>query len=190
MTAGRGIIHSEMPQQEEGRMSGFQLWVNLPAAEKMKNPSYRDIPSADIPVQEHDGVSYKVVAGDIVVNGATVTGAVSGITTNPLYVDIRFGAEKTIELPLPDGHTALVFVYAGEASVGEQHALTAGQVAVLSKDGAVVIHAKPEARLLVLAGKPLNEPIAQYGPFVMNTPDEIEQAIQDYRDGTLTEPAA
>ncbi len=187
MTAARGIIHSEMPQQEEGRMSGFQLWVNLPAKEKMKDPYYRDIPARDIPERTVDGVYYKLVAGELELAGETVRGAVVGLSIDPLYVDIHFSDDKSVELPVADGHTALVFVYQGSALVGEKAVVVeAGQVAVLSREGGVQITGGSGTRLLVLAGKPLNEPIVQYGPFVMNTPQEIDQAIQDYRDGVLT----
>ncbi len=186
MTAARGIVHSEMPQQTEGRMSGFQLWVNLPAAEKMKDPSYRDIPAAQIPVRQHDGITYKIVAGDLVLEDETVRGAVEGITTDPIYIDVIFDQRASTELVIPDGHTTVVFVYQGVARVGEDE-VTAGQVALLSKEGTLSLSGDEHARLLVLAGKPIGEPIVQYGPFVMNTPEEIDQAIQDYRDGVLTQ---
>jgi hypothetical protein len=187
MTAARGIIHSEMPQQVEGRMSGFQLWVNLPAADKMKDPSYRDIPAADIPLRRIDDVTYKVVAGELELEGETVSGAVKGISTDPIYFDVHFESQKSVSLAIPDGHTTVVFVYQGTATVGEGNdRLSAGQVALMSKEGALQLAGDEKTRLLVLAGKPIGEPIVQYGPFVMNTPQEIDQAIQDYRDGILT----
>ncbi len=189
MTAARGIIHSEMPQQTEGRMSGFQLWINLPAAEKMLAPHYRDIAAETIPVDTIDGSTFKIIAGKTSVNGHDVTGAVVGPTTNPLYMDIHIAAQQTVKVDVPDGHTTLVYVFQDQASIGEQQ-LQNGQLAVLSKEGVVEITGNAETRVLLIAGKPLNEPIAQYGPFVMNTTEEIEQAIADYRDGTLVAPAA
>lgn len=186
MTAARGIIHSEMPQQEEGRMSGFQLWVNLPASEKMKDPSYRDIPAKDIPEVTVDDVFYKIVAGKLNLGGEIVCGAVAGISTDPLYVDIHFHAEREIELYVESGHNTLIYVYHGQAQAGEDlKKLSTGQLAQLSDSGKVRLKGDELTRLLVLAGKPIGETIVQYGPFVMNTPQEIDQAIQDYRDGIL-----
>jgi redox-sensitive bicupin YhaK (pirin superfamily) len=188
MTAARGIIHSEMPQQQEGRMSGFQLWVNLPAAEKMKDPAYRDIAAADIPVREIDGSTFKVIAGEQVLAGENVRGAVVGLSTDPVYVDVHLADDAVAELAVTDGHTALVYVYEGQAFVGDDAVeVSAGQVAILSREGNVKIKGGMNARAIVLAGKPINEPITQYGPFVMNTPAEIEQAVADYRAGTLTD---
>lgn len=191
MTAARGIIHSEMPQQISGRMSGFQLWVNLPAAEKMKDPHYRDIAAENIPVETIDGTTYKVIAGETQIGDKQVTGAVVGLSTNPLYLDVHIAPQQQVDIAVPDGHTALLYVYQDSAAVGDNRtAINAGQMAVLSKEGTVRIQGNDETRLLLLAGKPINEPIVQYGPFVMNTPQEIEQAIQDYRDGKLTEAVA
>lgn len=189
MTAARGIIHSEMPQQTEGCLRGFQLWVNLPAAEKMKDPHYRDIAAQDIPVETIAGTRYKVIAGETVIDGIPVTGAVVGVSTNPLYLDIHFASRKTIHIDIPDGHTALVYAYQDQAAIGGKTLLT-GQLAILSKSGAAEIEGNEKTRVLLLAGRPLNEPVAQHGPFVMNTQKEIEQAISDYRDGTLTDSAA
>ncbi|MDH5731168.1 MAG: pirin family protein [Gammaproteobacteria bacterium] len=186
MTAARGIIHSEMPQQIEGRMSGFQLWVNLPAKEKMKDPYYRDITAKDIPQRNFEEVTYKIIAGEISVGDEKVKGAVIGLATDPLYVDIHFHAKKSVQVNIADGHTALVYVYEGETQIGGK-SISAGQVAVLSRDGQLNLSGDDKTRLIILAGKPLGEPIAQYGPFVMNTPQEIDQAIQDYRDGVLTQ---
>ena len=185
MTAARGIIHSEMPQQEEGRMSGFQLWVNLPAAEKMKDPFYRDIPASDIPETNFDGIKVKAIAGEINLNGEFLKGAVSGLSTEPLYLDVHMPADTEISLPVADGHTALIYVYEGDVDVAAKN-IESLQVALLSESGNVEVKATVDARFLLLAGKPLNEPVVQHGPFVMNTHQEIEQAIQDYRDGVLT----
>ena len=190
MTAARGIIHSEMPQQTEGRMNGFQLWVNLPAAEKMKAPHYRDIPAEAIPVIETSGARFKVIAGETEINGQAVRGAVVGLATDPLYIDIHIDHAQTVEVPVPDNHTALLYIYQGAAKIGDtERQVNAGELAILSRTGAVRIQGE-NTRLLLLAGKPIGEPIAQYGPFVMNTPQEIEQAIKDYRNGVLTDAVA
>ena len=188
MTAAHGIIHSEMPQQESGRLAGFQLWINLPAVEKMKAPSYRDIPAREIPERIVDRTYYKVIAGDLQLHGEKVQGAITGISTEPLYLDIHTKAGAEITLPIADGHTALVYLYEGEIKVeGSERALQQGELGLLSRDGELRFTANKDARLLLLAGKPLGEPIAQYGPFVMNTHAEIEQAIRDYQSGVLTE---
>lgn len=188
MTAAHGIIHSEMPQQESGRMSGFQLWINLPAVEKMKAPSYRDIPASEIPERVIDGSYYKIIAGEVSLAGEQVRGAIVGITTAPLYLDIHAAAGAKISLPIEDGHTALVYVYQGQITLdGVERPLQQGELGLLSREGDLRFNADHEARLLVLAGKPLGEPIAQYGPFVMNTQEEIEAAIRDYQSGRLTQ---
>jgi redox-sensitive bicupin YhaK (pirin superfamily) len=193
MTAAHGIIHSEMPQQTEGRMRGFQLWLNLPAREKMKPASYRDIPAQEIPVVElAGGGRVKVLAGTARI-GSPVTGPVNTpqapISTDPLYLDIRLPAAATLELPLPAEHNAFLYVYEGEARVGPAAAASAlphRAAGVLSLGDSVRIQAGGgEARLLLLAARPLREPVVQYGPFVMNTREEIEQAVDDYRRGTL-----
>ncbi len=189
MTAARGIIHSEMPQQTEGRLSGFQLWVNLPATEKMKDPHYRDIAARDIPTETIGGTTYKVIAGETTIDGNRVKGAVAGLSTDPLYLDIHIAPRQTVHIQVPDGHTALIYAYQDRAVIGDQ-TLQNRQLAVLSKKGVVEIRGNEDTRVLLLAGKPLNEPIAQYGPFVMNTQQEIEQAISDYREGTLIDSAA
>jgi hypothetical protein len=187
MTAARGIIHSEMPQQEEGLMSGFQLWVNLPAAEKMKDPSYRDIPAKDIPEINFKEMKVKVIAGKVKLNGEQLIGAVSGLSTDPLYLDVYMPEGAAIQIPVADGHTALIYVYEGNVGVGgAEKNIDSLQLAVLGTKGDVQIKATKRSRFLVLAGKPLNESMVQHGPFVMNTVQEIEQAIQDYRDGVLT----
>jgi len=190
MTAARGIIHSEMPQQENGLMRGFQLWVNLPANEKMKDPSYRDIPASDIPELLFDGIKVKVIAGEVILNGSTEIGAVKGLSTDPLYLDVHLPENGSIEIPITDDYTALVYVYEDEVVIGEAETrIEKLSVALLSSKGSVVVKTESAARFLLLAGKPLKEPIAQYGPFVMNSPKEIEQAIADYRSGALVAPS-
>lgn len=180
MTAGSGLIHSEMPQQEGGLMWGFQLWVNLPAADKMTAPRYQDIPPSEIPVvHPAAGVTVKVVAGEL----AGAKGPVSGVATDPVYLDIGLEAGATFELALPEGHSAFAYVFEGrEASVAGQ-VLARGELGVLSKGEAVAFAASAAARVLLVAGRPLAEPVARYGPFVMNSPDQIHQAIADFRAG-------
>lgn len=188
MTAGRGIIHSEMPQQEEGAMRGFQLWINLPAAEKMKPASYRDIPSASIPVITlANGARAKVIAGSLVADEQTVTGPIDGLSTQPVYRDWHLPANTSQQQQVPQGHHAFIYVYQGNITIGEKNKPLAAGNAGLLYDGETVrvTSGDSEARFLLIAGKPIKEPIAQYGPFVMNTSDEIEQAIRDYRDGVL-----
>lgn len=186
MTAGRGIIHSEMPQQEEGTMRGFQLWLNLPAAEKMTEAGYRDIQPEDIPEMTLPGGRIKLIAGDLVIAGERVVGAVSNRSTQPVYADLHLDPEGRATLPVPASHNALLYLYEGSASVAGK-ALPLSAASVLDDGDEVTVTAGDTgARLLLIAGKPIGEPVVQYGPFVMNTREEIEQALRDYRDGTLT----
>jgi redox-sensitive bicupin YhaK (pirin superfamily) len=191
MTAGRGIIHSEMPQQEHGRMRGFQLWINLPAREKMKPPGYRDIDPSEIPVAALPrGGRVKVIAGTLELDGQSVPGPIQGLTTDPLYIDVELPAGAAFTQPLPADRNAFIYVFEGSAVVGAAAAAkelgthTAGVLA--SGDRVEVTAGADGARFLLLAGRPLGEPVAQYGPFVMNTREEIEQAIRDYQSGELT----
>ncbi|WP_111496913.1 pirin family protein [Marinobacter bohaiensis] len=185
MTAGRGIIHSEMPQQEHGAMRGFQLWLNLPAAEKMKDAGYRDIQPEEIPEIALDGARLKLIAGRIELDGCEHTGAIAGGTTAPIYADIHLEPAAKVSLPLADSHDGLLYLYDGEASLGDAR-LERSAASVLSDGDHITVTGGPDgARVLLIAGKPIGEPIAQYGPFVMNTREEIEQALQDYRDGRL-----
>ncbi len=191
MTAGSGIVHSEMPQQTEGRMRGFQLWVNLPAKDKMQPAAYSDIPATDIPrVQLANGGSVKIIAGSFDNSGQISDGPINGcnarLATDPLYLDIQLPANGLFQTPIDPEHNAFTYIYEGAASI-EGQALALHHAGILGDGEQVEISAGAKgARLLLLAGKPLNEPIAQYGPFVMNTPEEIDQAIRDYQDGTLT----
>ena len=182
MTAGRGVAHSEMPEQNEGLMEGFQLWLNLPAKDKMTDPWYRDIPAEEVPrFTLEGGVTVQVIAGST--HG--VDGAVQRDATQPLYLDLEIPAGVTVEQPIPAGHNAFVYVFRGEAVI-EGKGVASGRMAILDNapgaDG-VRIKAAAPTRLLVLAGRPLNEPIAQYGPFVMNTQEELYQAVEDFRNG-------
>jgi redox-sensitive bicupin YhaK (pirin superfamily) len=188
MTAAHGIIHSEMPQQTEGRMRGFQLWINLPAHEKMKPAAYRDIPAREIPsVALANGGEVRVIAGALQHEGRTTEGPIAGLTTAPIYFDVRLPAGAEVSIPLPAAHNAFVYVYEGEATVGGRRKRLPHRAAgVLTPGGGLTLAGGAGgARLLVLAGRPIGEPIVQYGPFVMNTREEIEQAIADYQGGRL-----
>ena len=181
MTAGRGILHSEMPQQENGLMWGFQLWVNLPAADKMTAPRYQDIaPERIARVEPAPGVQARVIAGRL----GEAVGPVQGIATDPLYLDITLAAGARFELDLPEEHHAFAYVFEGESAEVGGEPLSRGELAVLSEGDRLTLGAGTSAaRLLVVAGRPLNETVARYGPFVMNTPAQIQEAIADFRAG-------
>ena len=184
MTAGRGVIHSELPEQENGRMEGFQLWLNLPARDKMIEPWYRDIQAGEIPTfTTPGGVTVRVIAGA----SHGVDGAVQRAHTEPVYLDLALPAGCRFEQALPAGHNAFVYVYRGRVRIGGS-AVPVQRMAILANDPAadgVVIEADEDTRALLIAGRPLDEPIAQYGPFVMNTNDEIFRAVEDFRAGRL-----
>jgi quercetin 2,3-dioxygenase len=195
MSAGRGIIHSEMPQQEEGRMRGFQLWINLPAREKMKPAGYRDIQPEEIPVVElAKGGRVKVIAGTLDVDGTATPGPIRGITTDPTYFDVWLPAGARFAHAIPAGYHAFLYVFEGSVSVGPERAerqLGVHRAGVLSDGDQVEVVGGPEGgRFILLAGRPLREPVVQYGPFVMNTTQEIERAIRDYQSGELTRAAS
>jgi len=182
MVAGRGVIHSEIPEQEDGVMEGFQLWLNLPAQSKMAEPWYQDYASEKIPeYTTAENVTVRVIAGSS--NG--VVGVVAREITEPLYLDIHIPAGASFSTALPATHNAFVYVYRGAVQVGDTR-VDAKRMAILSNapeaDG-VMLAATEDTRLILVAGKPLNEPIVQYGPFVMNTEQEIHQAIDDFRNG-------
>jgi redox-sensitive bicupin YhaK (pirin superfamily) len=182
MTAGRGIVHSEMPEQEDGLMWGFQLWVNLPAKDKMTAPRYQEIPPAEIPTATlPGGVAAKVIAGE----AASVRGPINGIATQPTMLDIALPAQGTVTLPVPSTHAVFLYPFEGDIAVGESpDRIARGNLVVLGAGDAVKIAALGgAARVLLVAGKPLNEPVARYGPFVMNTPQEIRQAALDFQAG-------
>ena len=192
MTAGRGIIHSEMPEQEAGRMAGFQLWVNLAAKDKMTAPAYRDIAPADVPVLERaDGVRARVIAGA----SHGITGAVQRPTTEPIVLDLSLPPGAAFDATLPPGHNAFLYVYAGAVDVGSAgvaRRVEREHLAILSTDPAsdgvrLVADAglAEPARVLLVAGRPLGEPIAQYGPFVMNTTAQLQEAFADFQRGAL-----
>jgi quercetin 2,3-dioxygenase len=190
MTAGRGIIHSEMPQQESGRMRGFQLWVNLPAREKMKPASYRDIQPEEIPLLNlPGGGQVKIIAGTAKIDGKTIPGPIQGISTEPLFLDVRLPADGHFTHPINTEYNAFVYSYEGHIEIGpvaERRLLEPQSAGVLSTGHRIEIHAgNGGAAFLLLAARPLREPVVQFGPFVMNTREEIEQAITDYKNGQL-----
>jgi len=182
MTAGRGVIHSELPEQSEGRMEGFQLWLNLPAKDKLRDPWYRDIQSAEVPEWHGDGVTARVIAGA----SHGVAGAVQREGTEPLYLDLHLAPGARFEQALPEGHNAFVYVYRGALQIGET-VVPVQRMAILANrgDGVRLDGGADGARAILVAGKPLKEPIVQHGPFVMNSPQEIFQAVEDFRAGRL-----
>ncbi|MDT4290464.1 pirin family protein [Methylomonas sp. MO1] len=188
MTAGRGIIHSEMPEQKDGLLEGFQLWINLPAAEKMQSAGYKDVQSEQIPeFVTADGVKVRVIAG----SSLGAAGAIQRPDTEPLFLDVHVPAGVSFSQSLPVGHNAFFYVYHGEAAVAER-SVSAQRMAVLNNDASadgVILQAKQDSRLILVAGAPLREPIVQHGPFVMNTREQIEQAIDDYQAGRFNAAA-
>jgi redox-sensitive bicupin YhaK (pirin superfamily) len=188
MTAGRGVIHSEMPEQEEGLMEGFQLWLNLPAKDKLMKPWYKDFKAAEIPsLTTAQGALVRVIAGA----SHGVAGAVQRDVTEPVYLDVELPAGATFMQALPAGHNAFLYPYRGSVTVAGK-AVAERSMAILANDAqadGVAVTTQEAARFILVAGRPLNEPIAQYGPFVMNTQQEIHQAVQDFRAGVLGEEA-
>ncbi len=186
MSAGRGIVHSEMPEQEDGLLAGFQLWVNLPASHKMDAPAYQEYPAHGIPLESRpEGIKVHVIAG---VSSQGTAGPVVQPLTDPLYLDVRLAADGTFVEALPATHNAFVYIIDGQAGVaqegGQRRWLQRDELGVLGAGGAVELQAGIQgARFLVVAGRPLGEPVARGGPFVMNTREEIQQAYGDFRQG-------
>ncbi len=185
MTAGRGIVHSEMPEQQDGLLEGFQLWINLPAAHKMAAPAYQEHTAAQIPTESRPGASLRIITGT---TAQGTTGPVVQPLTQPVYFDVRLDAGARFEEPLPVGHTAVVYVVDGEVQLddetGAARRLGRDQLGVLGDGDALALDAGDAgARFLLIAGKPLGEPIARAGPFVMNTEQELRQAFVDYQSG-------
>lgn len=184
MTAGRGIVHSEMPEQKEGVVRGYQLWLNLPRADKMREPSYRDLQPENIPVAKLEGgATARVLGGKV----GDVVGPIADRETEPVYVDVALPEGASVAVPVPRGHEGFVYPRDGEVLVGDdepRRSLARGELGVLGEGDVVHLRgANGPANVLVIAGKPLREPVVQYGPFVMNTPEEIEQAIRDFQAG-------
>jgi hypothetical protein len=193
MTSGRGILHEEMPRRSEnGNIYGFQLWVNLPAAQKMSQPRYQEIAAGSIPIVEKDGVTTRLVAGEV--DG--VTGPVTEIAAAPLYMDVKLAPGSRFSLPIPSGHTTLAYVFEGvgeflgDPSTGSgQGAVESVSMVVFNDDGdQVEVKTEAGVRFMLMAGAPFKEPIVPYGPFVMNTREEIEQTIRELREGTFIKP--
>ena len=193
MNAGKGIIHEEMPEQEEGLLKGFQLWVNLPASEKLSAPNYQDITPDKVPTVNIDDAEVKVLAGE----ASGVIGPVKTTAVAPMFLDVALSGNVSIDIS--DGDSAFIYVYEGDVAIldnfGERKLLKCGQLAVLSQQGNAVRLSssneaqkvsKEEAKFILVSGKPIKEPIVQYGPFVMNTQQEIVQAFNDYQNGVLT----
>ena len=188
MTAARGIIHSEMPQQTAGRMRGFQLWINLPAREKMKRAAWRDVPSREIPTAPlKGGGEARLIAGTLRQAETSTRGPIQGVSTEPLYLDLHLPPGARVTIPLESAHNAFVYPYEGAVSIGDDARTVPLRAAGLLTPGDAVDITAGEhgSRMLLIAGRPIGEPIVQYGPFVMNTREEIEQAIADYQSGRL-----
>jgi quercetin 2,3-dioxygenase len=189
MTAGRGLVHSEMPEQQQGRMRGFQLWVNLPAALKMGEPRYQEFAPERMPVvRPVEGVAVKIIAGEVAdANGAAVRGPIMQPATDPLYLDIELAPDTSWTLVLPAGHNAFVYVYEGAISVGageDARPVEIQELGVLGGGEQLSLRSAADgARLILVAGRPLREPVARHGPFVMNTREELMQAFVDYKEG-------
>lgn len=184
MTAGRGIIHSEMPEQEQGLLAGFQLWVNLPAAEKMSEPRYQERAAEEIPVESHDnGIRIKVVAGQ---TDKGTKGVIDNPYVNPLYLHVNLPADRSFEQHVADGDNSFIYVIDGQITIGDkQRPLKAGQLGVLERGEVVRLSTETGSEFLLVSGQPLKEPVARGGPFVMNTREQVEQAFADYREGRL-----
>jgi hypothetical protein len=182
MTSGRGILHEEMPRRgDSGNIYGFQLWVNLPAAQKMSQPRYQEVNSSTIPVIERDGAQIRLVAGDL--DGTR--GPVTEIAASPLYMDVKLGAGSRFVYPVPSGHTALAYVFEGTGEFGDQ-VIESVSMVVFNNDGEQVeVKSESGVRFMLMAGAPFKEPIVPYGPFVMNTIEEIQQTIAELRNGTF-----
>jgi len=180
MTAGRGIVHSEMPLQEDGLMRGFQIWVNLPGSHKMMPPRYQDVPADAIPVVDAaPGVKAKIIAGGF----AGRQGAVRDILADPLYLDLHFAPDARLILPVPAGHTAIVHAYEGDLEIGGSRLATDCLATLSNGSQASIVAGGDGAKALLLAAKPWGEPVVRYGPFVMTTRQEIVEAVQDFQAG-------
>ncbi len=182
MTSGRGILHEEMPRRSaSGNIYGFQLWVNLPAAQKMSQPRYQEVNAATIPLVEKDGASIRIVAGEV--DG--VHGPVTEIAASPLYMDVKLAPGSTFTYPIPHGHTALAYVFEGTGEFSGEVVESVSMVVFNDNGDQIEVKSEAGVRFMLIAGAPFKEPIVPYGPFVMNTVEEIQQAITDLRNGTF-----
>lgn len=185
MNAGKGIIHEEMPEQTEGVMRGFQLWVNLPSSHKLSKPDYQDIPAREVPtIVIDESLKIKLLSGELENTTGPVT-SIDGSIPTPFFADFSVLKEVTHTQYLNKSYQYFLYVYEGQLAIGIDY-VKQGELVVLSKSDELEVVAQPDARWILVGGKPINEPIVQYGPFVMNTPDEIEQALKDYQNGVLT----
>ncbi len=184
MTAGHGIIHSEMPEQTEGRMSGFQLWVNLPAKDKMCRPRYQNIEPENVPEVELPGAKLRLIAGEVESDTGVVKGPVTGVATDPIYIDVMLEAGGAFEHAIPEGHTAFAYVFEGSVNVSGRD-VAQHHLAILGQGDHVRLSSETGGRAILVAGRPIGEPVARYGPFVMNTPQEIQQAVRDFQTGNF-----
>jgi redox-sensitive bicupin YhaK (pirin superfamily) len=184
MTAGNGILHQEMPLDEGKPMQGFQLWANLPKSHKMMDPRYRDVTTDKIPCEEiSKGVTVKVVAGEI--DG--IKGPVQDVVTKPIYIDLTLESDSIFEYDIPEENTVVVYLFKGKAKFGEigKEVESGHLIEFVAGDSILITTGESLARMLVISGKPIKEPIAWYGPIVMNTQDELETAFREYRNGTF-----
>lgn len=184
MTAGRGVLHSEMPEQDEGRLHGFQLWINLPARDKMTKPSYREFPAAKIPLIKLPQGQIKLIAGQFRLGDETYRGPVSGVSVKPDFMDVRLNAGAKLSLPVPRQKRVLIYVYEGSLKIAGRP-LQRRQLGMLGSGDQLELQAGKAAAFLLLAAKPIKEPVVNWGPFVMNTRKEIEQAISDLKNNRL-----
>lgn len=183
MTAGSGIIHSEMPEQENGLLSGFQLWVNLPASDKMTTPRYQEKSHAEIPVITKDNVSIKVIAGK---TQSGHEGVIKNSFIDPIYWDVHQGKNTSLQETIQSSHNGFIYVYEGTLLLGrKKQKIRSGELAVLTSGDSLRLNSESGAKYLLIAGKPLNEPVARGGPFVMNTREEVNQAFKDYQQGVF-----
>ncbi|OSQ44591.1 pirin family protein [Thalassospira alkalitolerans] len=187
MTAGSGIVHSESPEQEDGLLQGFQLWINLPAKDKMVAPRYQNIEGRDVAeFSPEDGVDLRLVAGEFMGK----TGPVNGIATKPVFIDAKLAAGREVTLPVPVGHAGMVYVFIGDAIVADK-AVATHHLAVLKDGDSITLKGGPKGgRMLLIAARPLHEPVVRYGPFVMSSKQELKQAFEDYQQGNFVRKAA
>ncbi len=185
MSAGKGVIHSEMPLKDNQKLHGFQLWINLSAAQKMKAPDYRDVPKKEIPVVENASYSANVIAGRWELNGQKVAGPLDALAAHAGYLDLELKPNGQFVQDIPRDHQVVIYVYEGE--VFADQVVKEQSVALFGAEGELVLNTQTGAKLLILHGLPHKEPIANYGPFVMNTMEEIDQAVKDYQNGVLTD---
>ncbi|MEQ8391017.1 MAG: pirin family protein [Thalassospira sp.] len=187
MTAGSGIIHSETPKQENGLLQGFQLWINLPAKDKMIDPRYQNIEAPDVPeIAVSDGVDLRLVAGEMFGK----TGPINGISTDPVFVDVKLDAGAEVSIPMPEGHAGVVYVFIGDAVIAGKDVPT-HHLAVLRNGNSVTLKGGEDGgRMLVIAARPLHEQVVRYGPFVMSSKQELMQAFDDFQNGRFVRKAA